>query len=127
MKSRPVAPVATLIVGPPGEDRAHRIADWLRQGPSGQPVSLLLEGAPLKGAEVEPLPGRYVHVLAPACLCCLGHLTLRVTLARVLQHEAPTRLLLALADPQHRLRMITMLGSPPWNDWLDLRTEQVEA
>lgn len=71
-------------------------------------------------AEVPQAPGRHVHVLAPACLCCIGNLTLRVTLARVLRHEKPQHLIIAIADARHEERMAAMLRAAPWDLWLQM-------
>lgn len=77
--------------------------------------------------ELPPVTGRQVHVLAPGCLCCIGNLTLRVTLARVLRHEKPQHLIIAIADVRHQKRIAAMLRAAPWDLWLKLVNSDDEA
>jgi len=108
-----------LIAGLPGPKRAALIEEYLRHLPPNEAVSLLLEGQPAGSApEISSAAGRQVHVLAPGCLCCIGNLTLRVSLARVLRHEAPRHLIIAIADARHQARMLAMLHAAPWDGWL---------
>lgn len=109
------------MAGLPGPERADRIAACLERVPPTETVTVLLEGQPATlPAEVPPASGRHVHVLAPGCLCCIGNLTLRVTLARVLRHEKPQNLIIAIADARHEERMTAMLRAAPWDLWLQL-------
>ena len=112
---------AWLLTGLPGAPRAAAIAHCLAQVPAAARVSLLLEGA----SADEPKPGATgalrVHVLAPGCPWCIGNLTLRVTLARVLQQEDPQVLIMAIADASHRPRLARLLCQPPWAGWLELQ------
>ncbi len=113
---------ACLITGLPGAERRAAIARLIAPLPADTRVSLLLEGLSADGrAEVIQTALHRVHVLAPGCLCCSGQLTLRVTLARVLRHEAPQFLVIALADPAHLKRFEAMLRLPPWDGWLQLQ------
>lgn len=118
---KPPLPLARtwLIAGLPGSERAAVIAACLARLPADESVSLLLEGHPSGShAEVPAASGRTIHVLAPGCLCCIGNLTLRVTLARVLRLEAPRHIVIAIADARHEARIRAMLQATPWDAWL---------
>jgi len=105
----------SVLTGLPGAARAAALTKLLSGLTDDAPVSVLLEGAPADGTpEWQPPPGVHLHVLAPACLCCIGNLTLRVTLARVLRHEMPRHVVIGIADPLHRPRLFDWLAQPPW-------------
>lgn len=113
--------VATRIVaGRPGPSRAALLATLLSEAPS-QPAACILEGGMPDGSEeVCAGPTTFVHVLAPGCPCCSGNLALRVTLTRVLRHERPRYLILALIDPKHQESLAKALSQTPWDTYLHI-------
>ena len=54
---------------------------------------------------------------APACLCCTGNLTLRVTLNRILRHP-PQHLYISLANSEHLPALCNFLGGAQYVGWL---------
>lgn len=119
------APVPVwVLAGPPGAARAAALAQRLAGFAADLPYTVLLEGAPTDGQpEWTPPAGApaRLHVVAPACLCCIGNLTLRVTLARILRLEAPRALVIGIADPAHEGRLRALLAQPPWAGLLVLQ------
>lgn len=103
--------------------RSTHIDALLAGLPSGEAVSLIIEGSAADGSEFALHAGHQAHVIAPGCPCCLGNLTMRVTLARVLQQEAPRHLVLALIDASHRERVRAWLQSPPYASRLVLKDQ----
>jgi G3E family GTPase len=57
--------------------------------------------------------------IAPGCLCCVGNLTLRVTLNRILR-QRPARLYISLADSTHLEQIRSFLNAPPYDTLLTL-------
>lgn len=109
-----------IVAGRPGPSRTALLAMLLSEAPS-QPVSCILEGTLPNGAdEVCAGPTTFVHVLAPGCPCCSGNLALRVTLARVLRHDRPRYLIIAVIDPKHQGSLASMLSIAPWDAYLEL-------
>lgn len=114
-----------LITGRPGPERAAVIGKRLASIPSGNKITLILEGVPATVTsndpqELGPRPDMSIHVLAPGCMCCIGNLALRVTLARVLRLERPRYLILAMIDESHRNSLVKLLKAHPYDAWLDL-------
>lgn len=52
-------------------------------------------------------------------MCCMGNLTLRVHLNRILRHP-PERLYLSIASDEHIDRLRDFLSSPPYTNLLSL-------
>lgn len=110
-----------LVAGLPGPERADRLKALIKQAPRAARISAILEGMAVDGTvELVSQPNLHVHVLAPGCVCCIGNLTLRVTLARVLQRESPDMLLLAIADTRHLNAVENMLRNPPYGSLLKI-------
>ncbi len=62
--------------------------------------------------------------IAPGCPCCIGNLTMRVTLNRLLRNH-PRHLYLALAPTSHLQQIISWLTLPPYDELLTL-TEVID-
>jgi len=118
----PAPPVDTYcLFERPGTERSRHIDALLARLPPGEPVSLIIEGSAADGSEFALHRDRQAHVIAAGCPCCLGNLTMRVTLARVLQQENPRHLVLALIDAGHAERVHAWLTAPPYASRLALR------
>ncbi len=113
-----------LVTGRPGIERAAFITKLLDSIPSGEKITLILEGIPpvvtgVGPQELSARPDISIHVLAPGCMCCIGNLAMRVTLARVLRLEQPRHLILAMIDESHRNSLVKLMKAPPYDTLLD--------
>jgi hypothetical protein len=85
-------------------------------------TALILEGLASGKAELETLAAEAAFPLvrvAPACMCCVGNLTLRVHLNRLLR-PAPQRLYISLASDEHIDKIRAFLSAPPYDGLLTL-------
>jgi G3E family GTPase len=60
-----------------------------------------------------------LHRIAPGCMCCIGNLTLRVTLNRILR-KPPQRLFIGLASTAHLMQLRAFLANTPYDKLLTL-------
>lgn len=60
--------------------------------------------------------------IAPACPCCMGNLTMQVTLNRVLRHP-PAQLYISLASGGHDIHFREFITSPPYDEHLQLTAD----
>ena len=83
-------------------------------------TAVILEGLPDgTAAHWENMPNVTVSRIAPGCLCCIGNLTLRVTLNRLLRQE-PEEIFISLANDTHVAQLNAFLSSPPYDGLLYL-------
>lgn len=85
-------------------------------------TALILEGMPDGSSRLDVLAKQgtlHIARIAPGCLCCVGNLTLRVTLNRILRHP-PARLYISLADRTHLEQIRNFLSAPPYDALLTL-------
>lgn len=130
----PHAPVrVTLVTGACAAVRETGIAAALKaaaSAPASAPlagtVALILEGLPSGQTEHAAILDPHHNLLlaqtariAPGCLCCIGNLTLKVTLNRILRHP-PQRLYISLASATHIAELRAFLSSPPYDRLLRL-------
>ena len=110
--------LTTLVTGKDALAREIAIAQDIGSG--GQ-TAVILEGLPSgrTGAGSLDLPPSQLHHIAPACMCCTGNLTFRVTLNRVLRRQ-PSRLYLGLASIEHLDAIRHFLSAPPYDALLTL-------
>jgi len=111
--------MTTLVVGGTYAAREAAIAAALRPG---QRSAVILEGMPdgKAGSPLEhALAADDIRRIAPGCPCCVGNLTMRVTLNRVLRH-LPQRLFISLADAGHLAQIHAFLGTPSYEPLLTL-------
>lgn len=79
---------------------------WLRaRGPAG--AAIVAEGA---FYELAVPPDVALVRLAAGCVCCVGLLPLKVTLARLVRTHRPAWLLLLVADATHLDRVRTLVA-----------------
>ena len=109
----------TLVTGARTDAREAAIARELK---ADVPTAVILEGLP-SGSSVlpmEPLPAALsIARIAPGCLCCIGNLTLRVTLNRMLR-KRPQRIYVGVADASHLSTLVEFLSAAPYDDLLRL-------
>lgn len=94
--------------------------------PSNQKIAVILEGLPsgsMPLTQWNPPPAIQVARIAPGCFCCIGNLTMRVTLNRLLR-EKPSCLYLAIASSEHLQNLLQVLASAPYVDLLQLASHQ---
>ena len=113
--------LTTLVSGRPARAREAAIWSALQQeAAAAGHTALILEGlADGKLAEADLPPELEVKRIAPGCFCCIGNLTLRVTLNRLLR-KAPARLFISIADDTHLPQIRAFLSLPPYDAYLTL-------
>ncbi|HEY8102159.1 MAG TPA: GTPase [Burkholderiaceae bacterium] len=86
-------------------------------------IGIILEGIPdgtdSFAALASSLPSLTITRIAPGCPCCIGNLTMRVTLNRILRH-APEDLYISLATPMHLDQVRSFLMQPPYDKLIEL-------
>lgn len=88
-------------------------------------TALILEGLPDGSARLDvftDLPSIQFARIAPGCLCCIGNLSMRVTLNRMLR-QRPARLYISLAASAHLDQLRRFLAQPPYDAWLTLTAD----
>ncbi|WP_395822997.1 GTPase [Collimonas sp.] len=118
--------LTTLISGAQSNIREATIraaieADIAAQG-FLQTTALILEGLSDGKFESAMPPGLDIKRIAPGCFCCIGNLTLRVTLNRILR-KAPNRLYISIADSAHLPQIRSFLSRAPYDTLLALTTD----
>lgn len=112
----------TLVFGGRAAAREQAIAAHL--DPNGTNAAII-EGLPDASGLLEnkTLEGRLQVVrVAPGCPCCIGNLTLRVTLNRLLRH-APAQLFISLDSGSHKEQLKTFLQDRQYQEHLRLGPE----
>ena len=117
----------TLVCGGRAAAREQAIATAIQTTYAGiheQPVVALLEGLADGRGEPALVASPHLHIIriAAGCPCCVGNLTLRVTLNRILRRP-PAQLYISLADTQHLPQIRDFLCQPPYCDLLQLNPE----
>ncbi|NMM38763.1 MAG: GTPase [Glaciimonas sp.] len=94
-------------------------------------VALILEGFPSglsqQAAALDPQHNPALMQtarIAPGCLCCVGNLTLKVTLNRILR-QRPQRLYISLATATHIVQLRAFLSQPPYDRLLKLTDDLI--
>lgn len=117
--------LVTLVTGVSASTREAAIAARVDRRCS---TGLILEGLP-DGidpfAQIDHVAGLQVKRIAPGCVCCIGNLTLRVTLNRILR-SPPARLYLSLAAADHIEEVRRFLTRAPYDALLTL-TDDIHA
>lgn len=84
--------------------------------------AVIVEGGP--GTLVAP-PGVELVQLAPGCVCCVGQLPLRVTVARMIRLIKPARLWIELSQADHLPELRKQLDGPGFAGAIDLQDAPV--
>jgi hypothetical protein len=111
--------LTTLVCGARASLREGAIADAVDTSHS---TALILEGLPDGTTPLDGIPdikNVYIARIAPGCMCCIGNLTMRVTLNRILRHP-PARLFISLATATHLDQIRQFLQQPPYDKLLTL-------
>lgn len=85
-------------------------------------TAVILEGIASGSSAIDTLAARdtlQIHRIAPGCMCCVGNLTLRVTLNRILRNP-PQRLFISLATATHLTQLRGFLTDAPYDALLTL-------
>jgi hypothetical protein len=91
--------IMTLVHGGHHRDREKAIADRASHSRAG----VIIEGLPDGSGLLETLAASgqlQLQRIAPGCPCCMGNLTVRVTLNRMLK-QVPAQIYLGIADATH--------------------------
>lgn len=145
-QSAPVPPVhpvsVTLVVGASAVAREAAIAAAIRPVataasiPDGS-IALILEGfssgVSAQAAALDPQHNpalAQAERIAPGCLCCIGNLTLKVTLNRILRHRQKNLqrlqcVYISLASASHIAQLRMFLSSPPYDRLLRLTDDRI--
>jgi hypothetical protein len=122
---------ALVATGNAGQ-REAAIAASLAALPAGLRSALILEGMPdpnsplLNAADAVDAVDYSVARIAPGCPCCIGNLTMRVTLNRILRNP-PQHLFISLASPAHLEQVRAFLQSAPYDAYLQLLPDLLTA
>ena len=110
--------LVTLVTGASAAVRETALAATLDPAVS---TALILEGMPDGSSRLDALNLGTLHIarIAPGCLCCVGNLTMRVTLNRILRRP-PARLYISIADSTHLGQIQGFLSAPPYDVLLTL-------
>lgn len=111
--------LTTLVIGLRAASREAAIAAAVNPV---IPTALILEGNATGVCQLEPLAALdmiQIMRIAPGCMCCVGNLTLRVTLNRILRHP-PKRLFISLAASTHIAQLQMLLTRAPYDTMLTL-------
>lgn len=107
----PLADVpAVVLTGLRGAGKTTLLARLLRERPADEHLAVLL--TELGDAGLPPMPNATVVAADPGCVCCVGQVSLRVALTRLLREARPQRLYIELAEPAHLARALATLRSP---------------
>ena len=83
------------------------------------PTAVILEGLAPGVSHLAPTSTLQIIRIAPGCMCCVGNLTLRVHLNRLLR-KPPPRLFIALATNTHLPQIRDFLTREPYDAFLTL-------
>ncbi len=111
----------TLVHGGSYHDREKAIAHIAARSNAG----VIMEGLPDGSGVLETLATAgqlQLQRIAPGCPCCLGNLTVRVTLNRMLR-QAPKQIYLGIADASHLPAVRAFLQDEPYREHLSLGPE----
>ena len=125
--------LVTLVTGASAASRESALAAVLAAG-RNQPgrIALILEGLPdgsqqtamLLDPECNPAILQAARI-APGCFCCIGNMTMRVTLNRMLR-QRPARLYISLATVSHLDKIHALMMQAPYDSLLML-TDDMQA
>lgn len=79
-------------------------------------IAVVLEGLPAGDLLLQSSGRVLIHRIAPGCFCCIGNLTMKVTLNRLLRQPL-THLYLAVASSAHLDNIQLTLAQPPYDNW----------
>ena len=119
--------LVTLVTGSSAASRESALAEVLAAGrdQSGR-IALILEGLPdgsqQTAMRLDPAVNPAILQaarIAPGCFCCVGNMTMRVTLNRMLR-QRPARLYISLATVSHLDAIRALMTQAPYDSLLTL-------
>jgi len=106
-----LADVPTVVLtGARGAGKTTLLAALLAARPAAERRAVLL--AERGAAVLAPLAHVTVVEAEPGCACCVGQVSLRVALTRLLREARPERLFVELTEPAHLARALQVFASP---------------
>ncbi|HJU71969.1 MAG TPA: GTPase [Paucimonas sp.] len=111
--------ITVLVTGAHAAAREAAIAARIVPGTA---TALLLEGLPDgidRFAHAADWPQLRITRIAPGCFCCIGNLTMQVTLNRLLR-QRPAYLFISMIATPHLVRVQEWLRQPPYATLLTL-------
>jgi hypothetical protein len=118
----------TLVTGGTPNEREAAIASHIGSLDSSRTspiknIGIILEGISDGTDSFASLasnaPSLTITRIAPGCPCCIGNLTMRVTLNRILR-QPPEDLYISLATPMHLNQVRSFLMQPPYDKLIEL-------
>jgi hypothetical protein len=104
--------VALIVHGAGLGDRLRLIERLATDVPAGDAITVMLTSpriaAVLPGLHLPPRA--VVHAASGGCPCCIGRVTLQVTLVKLLRESRPRRLFIELAGNDHLRRTVAALA-----------------
>lgn len=80
---------------------------------------VILEGLPDGQDILQPTELLHISRIAPGCFCCIGNLSLRVTLNRALRQK-PANIYLGIASGAHLDKLLLTLQDPTYHQLLEI-------
>lgn len=108
-----------LVHGGSYTQRETAIAASLSRLPATPGNAVILEGLPDGQDILLPAPNLHISRIAPGCFCCIGNLSLRVTLNRTLRQQ-PAHIFLGIASDAHLEQLSLTLQEPAYANWLEI-------
>lgn len=85
---------------------------------------VILEGLPDGQDILQATDLLHISRIAPGCFCCIGNLSLRVTLNRALRQK-PANIYLGIASDAHLDKLLLALQDPAYTNLLEINSTSV--
>jgi G3E family GTPase len=111
-----------LIYGLTSIERENKIAVMLEPNSINAVIIEGIANGNSKLGEIDQNDNLIIQRIAPGCPCCIGNLTMRVTLNRLLR-KSPHHLYISLASNEHLPTIREFLQTAQYKDLLTLQEE----
>ena len=111
-----------LIYGLTSIERENKIAAMLTPNSMNAVIIEGVANGHSKLGEIDQNDNLIIQRIAPGCPCCIGNLTMRVTLNRLLR-KSPHHLYISLASNEHLPTIREFLQTAQYKDLLTLQEE----
>ena len=111
-----------LIYGLTSIERENKIAAMLAPNSMNAVIIEAIANGNSKLGEIDQNENLIIQHIAPGCPCCIGNLTMRVTLNRLLR-KSPQHLYISLASNEHLPTIREFLQTAQYKDLLTLQEE----
>jgi G3E family GTPase len=108
--SRLVDVPTVVVTGARGAGKTTWLAHALDARPAAERRAVLL--TEVGAASLDPRRNVTVAAAEPGCICCVGQVSLRIALTRLLRESMPARLYLELGEPAHLGASLRTLRNP---------------